>query len=85
MEKNKKEQHIAIITIAVTEPRKAYTRRADVCWLNWDESRALLAFVIPVLLIVAINLVILLVVIFKMLRRRVVGDAGSWNHDRSVQ
>ncbi|XP_070782405.1 adhesion G protein-coupled receptor F4-like, partial [Enoplosus armatus] len=68
---------IAIITIAVTEPRKEYIRGTGVCWLNWHESKALLAFVIPALLIVLINLVILLVVIYKMLRRRAVGDAAQ--------
>ncbi|KAI3364065.1 hypothetical protein L3Q82_010894, partial [Scortum barcoo] len=68
---------IAVITIAVTAPRQAYTRGARICWLNWDESKALLAFVIPALLIVVINLLILLVVIYKMLRRRAVGDAAQ--------
>lgn len=69
---------IAVITIAVTAPKQAYTRTGTgVCWLNWDKSKALLAFVIPALLIVAINLVILLVVIYKMLRRRAVGDAAQ--------
>ncbi|XP_035630905.2 adhesion G protein-coupled receptor F5-like isoform X1 [Oncorhynchus keta] len=65
---------IAVITIAVTAPGKQYIRDNDgVCWLNWTESKALLAFVIPALTIVAINLLILIVVLFKMLRRGV-GD-----------
>ncbi|XP_051265381.1 adhesion G protein-coupled receptor F5 isoform X41 [Dicentrarchus labrax] len=68
---------IAIITVAITQPQNTYIRKAGVCWLNWDESRALLAFVIPALSIVAINLVILLVVMYKMLKRRVVGDAAQ--------
>lgn len=59
---------IAVITIAVTAPKKQYIRENDVCWLNWDQSKALLAFVIPALLIVAINLLILPVVIYKILR-----------------
>lgn len=67
---------IAVITIAVTAPQKAYIRDAGVCWLNWDKSKALLAFVIPALTIVVINLLILLVVIYKMLRRRV-GDSAQ--------
>ncbi|XP_068565318.1 adhesion G protein-coupled receptor F5-like [Cebidichthys violaceus] len=67
---------IAIITIAVTQPKEAYVRHTG-CWLNWDQSKALLAFVVPVVLIVAINLMILLVVIYKMLRRRVVVDAAQ--------
>ncbi|XP_015253596.1 PREDICTED: adhesion G protein-coupled receptor F4-like [Cyprinodon variegatus] len=61
---------IATITIAVTAPSNEYIRGDVVCWLNWDESKALLGFVIPALLIVAVNLIILIVVIFKMLRRR---------------
>ncbi|XP_051265378.1 adhesion G protein-coupled receptor F5 isoform X39 [Dicentrarchus labrax] len=68
---------IAIITVAVTQPKNTYIRKAGVCWLNWDESMALLAFVIPALSIVAINLVILLVVMYKMLKRRVVGIAAQ--------
>ncbi|KAA8583426.1 adhesion G-protein coupled receptor F1 [Etheostoma spectabile] len=66
---------IVIITIAVTAPKEIYVSDNGVCWLNWEESYALLAFVIPALVIVGINLVILLVVIFKLLRRRSVGDA----------
>ncbi|NXS65318.1 AGRF5 protein, partial [Pandion haliaetus] len=34
---------IAVITITVTLPRNSYTRK-DVCWLNWKDSKALLAF-----------------------------------------
>ncbi|KAM6915096.1 adhesion G-protein coupled receptor F1-like [Xenentodon cancila] len=68
---------IAVITIAVTAPAKEYIRGNSVCWLNWDESKALLAFVIPALLIVVINLIILLVVIYKMLRRRVGASAAQ--------
>lgn len=62
---------IATITIAVTAPSNEYIRENTVCWLNWSESKALLAFVIPALLIVVINLVILLVVLYKILRRKV--------------
>ncbi|XP_043919472.1 adhesion G-protein coupled receptor F2-like [Protopterus annectens] len=57
---------ITIITIAVTEPNRAYVRNYS-CWLNWDESKALLAFVIPALCIIAVNFVILLVVIAQIL------------------
>lgn len=68
---------IAVITIAVTAPSHRYLRASGICWLNWEESKALLAFVIPALLIVVINLVILLVVLYKILRRRAVGDAAQ--------
>ncbi|XP_072217995.1 adhesion G protein-coupled receptor F5 [Leuresthes tenuis] len=68
---------IATITIAVTAPKEEYTRDNNVCWLKWEESKALLAFVIPALLIVLINLIILVVVVYKMLRRRVGGNAAQ--------
>lgn len=68
---------IATITIAVTAPSNEYIRENTICWLNWSESKALLAFVIPALLIVVINLVILCVVIYKILRRRVGGNAAQ--------
>ncbi|XP_047184830.1 adhesion G-protein coupled receptor F2 [Scophthalmus maximus] len=68
---------IAIITIAVTAPSGAYIRDSGVCWLNWETSMALLAFVIPALTIVVINLGILLVVLYKMLRRRSVVDTAQ--------
>uniref|UniRef100_A0A3P9Q5Q0 Adhesion G protein-coupled receptor F7 n=1 Tax=Poecilia reticulata TaxID=8081 RepID=A0A3P9Q5Q0_POERE len=61
---------IATITIASTAPSNEYIRQNVVCWLNWDQSKALLAFVIPALLIVVINLIILIVVLYKILSRR---------------
>ncbi|XP_069014791.1 adhesion G protein-coupled receptor F5-like [Embiotoca jacksoni] len=68
---------ITIITIAVTAPKGEYVRGTGVCWLNWFDSKALLAFVIPALLIVLINFIILLVVLYKMLRSRVTSDAAN--------
>lgn len=67
---------IAIITIAVTTPNLQYIRETGVCWLNWNESKALLAFVIPALLIVVINLVILPVVLYKILRSKAIRNAA---------
>ncbi|KAK2856566.1 hypothetical protein Q5P01_005301 [Channa striata] len=67
---------IAIITIAVTAPKQQYLQAAKICWLNWNDSKALLAFVIPALTIVLIDLIILIVVIYKILRRRVVRDTA---------
>uniref|UniRef100_A0A3B3Z0Z4 Adhesion G protein-coupled receptor F7 n=1 Tax=Poecilia mexicana TaxID=48701 RepID=A0A3B3Z0Z4_9TELE len=61
---------IATITIASTAPSNEYIRENVVCWLNWNQSKALLAFVIPALLIVVINLIILIVVLYKILSRR---------------
>lgn len=67
---------ISIITIAVTQPSNSY-RRNNVCWLNWsDESKPLLAFVVPALTIVAVNLAVVLLVLRK-LWRPAVGDRLS--------
>ncbi|XP_056150188.1 adhesion G-protein coupled receptor F1-like [Lampris incognitus] len=66
---------IAVVTVASTAPGNGYIRE-EACWLNWDETKALLAFVIPALAIVFINFIILVVVVFKMLRRGV-GDASQ--------
>uniref|UniRef100_A0A665V0H9 Uncharacterized protein n=1 Tax=Echeneis naucrates TaxID=173247 RepID=A0A665V0H9_ECHNA len=60
---------IAVITVAVTAPQNGYIRRTDACWLNWTETMALLAMVIPALTIVFINILIILVVLYKMVRR----------------
>ncbi|XP_067273930.1 adhesion G-protein coupled receptor F1-like [Pseudorasbora parva] len=62
---------IAVITVASTAGPQNYIMKEKACWLNLDESKALLAFVIPALTIVAINLMVLIVVLYKMLRRGV--------------
>ncbi|XP_059368459.1 adhesion G protein-coupled receptor F5-like [Carassius carassius] len=62
---------IAAITVASTAGPQNYVSKRNACWLNWLESKALLAFVVPALTIVAINLVVLIVVLYKMLRRGV--------------
>ncbi|XP_074471602.1 uncharacterized protein LOC141756056 isoform X3 [Sebastes fasciatus] len=74
---------IAVITVAVTAPDKGYIRKDDACWLNWFETKALLALVIPALTIVFINLLIVVVVLFKMLRRGV-GDAAQTDERHTV-
>ncbi|XP_066170777.1 adhesion G protein-coupled receptor F5 isoform X3 [Sylvia atricapilla] len=73
---------IAVTTIAVTLPKNSYTRK-DVCWLNWKDSKALLAFVIPALIIVATNLFIAAVVIIKILRPTI-GDRSSGQERKSL-
>ncbi|NXC11071.1 AGRF5 protein, partial [Orthonyx spaldingii] len=73
---------IAVTTIAVTLPKNSYTRK-DVCWLNWNDSKALLAFVIPALIIVAMNLFIAAVVIVKILRPTI-GDRSSRQERKSL-
>uniref|UniRef100_A0A9J7ZN90 Adhesion G protein-coupled receptor F8 n=1 Tax=Cyprinus carpio carpio TaxID=630221 RepID=A0A9J7ZN90_CYPCA len=62
---------IAVITVASTAGPQNYISKRNACWLNWYESKALLAFVIPALTIVVINLMVLIVVLYKMLRREV--------------
>ncbi|XP_058162836.1 adhesion G-protein coupled receptor F1 isoform X1 [Dasypus novemcinctus] len=59
---------ISVITIAVTQPSNGYKRK-DACWLNWsDRSKPLLAFAVPALTIVAVNLVVVLLVLTKLCR-----------------
>ncbi|KFQ67814.1 putative G-protein coupled receptor 116, partial [Phaethon lepturus] len=75
---------IAVITIAVTLPRNNYTRKeSHHCWLNWKDSKALLAFVIPALIIVAMNLFITAVVIIKILRPTI-GDRSNRQERNSL-
>ncbi|XP_005239244.2 adhesion G protein-coupled receptor F5 isoform X1 [Falco peregrinus] len=73
---------IAVITLVVTLPRNNYIRKG-VCWLNWKESKALLAFVIPALIIVATNLFITAVVIIKILRPTI-GDRSNRQERNSL-
>ncbi|XP_054900500.1 adhesion G protein-coupled receptor F5-like [Poeciliopsis prolifica] len=74
---------IATITIASTAPSNEYIRENVVCWLNWNQSKALLAFVVPALLIVVINLIILIVVLYKILNRRGGANAAQ-TEEKSV-
>uniref|UniRef100_A0A3B5LQH4 G-protein coupled receptors family 2 profile 2 domain-containing protein n=1 Tax=Xiphophorus couchianus TaxID=32473 RepID=A0A3B5LQH4_9TELE len=72
---------IATITIAVTAPSNHYIGEKNVFWLSWDTHKTSLAFVIPALTIVAINIIILTLVISKILRRRV-GMIGTQAKER---
>ncbi|XP_004452851.2 putative adhesion G protein-coupled receptor F2P, partial [Dasypus novemcinctus] len=58
---------IAVTTVAATEPGQGYLR-PEACWLNWDMTKALLAFVVPALAIVMVNLIIVTLVIVKIQR-----------------
>ncbi|XP_060764579.1 adhesion G protein-coupled receptor F5-like [Neoarius graeffei] len=60
---------IAVVTVASTAGSKGYIQKDHNCWLNWNKTKALLAFVILALTIVAVNLLVLIVVLCKMLRR----------------
>ncbi|XP_057209817.1 adhesion G-protein coupled receptor F1-like [Triplophysa rosa] len=68
---------IAVITVASTAGAENYVSKENACWLNWNESKALLAFVIPALAIVAF----VFVVLCKMLRRRVGATAQPDERD----
>ncbi|XP_055005245.1 mucin-2-like [Boleophthalmus pectinirostris] len=68
---------IAVVTVAATAPGNGYIRRYNTCWLNWHETKALLALVIPALTIVFINIIILFVVLYKMLRSGGIGEANE--------
>ncbi|XP_058039720.1 adhesion G protein-coupled receptor F5 [Ahaetulla prasina] len=71
---------ISAITIASTLPYSSYTRKKS-CFLNWEESKALLALVIPAMIIVAINAIVTVVVIAKISRRSI--GEKSINEEKS--
>uniref|UniRef100_A0A8C5SB42 Adhesion G protein-coupled receptor F5 n=1 Tax=Laticauda laticaudata TaxID=8630 RepID=A0A8C5SB42_LATLA len=71
---------ISIITLASTLPYSSYTRKKS-CFLNWEESKALLALVIPAMIIVAINTIVTAVVIAKISRRSI--GEKSINEEKS--
>lgn len=66
---------IAATTVAITVPGKGYVRRGA-CWLNWDDTKALLAFAVPALVIVAVNLIVVLVVAINT-QRPSIGSSKS--------
>ncbi|XP_021793048.2 adhesion G protein-coupled receptor F4 [Papio anubis] len=66
---------IAVTTVAITEPKNGYMR-LEACWLNWDNTKALLAFAIPALVIVAVNLIVVLVVAINT-QRPSIGSSKS--------
>ncbi|XP_077018116.1 adhesion G protein-coupled receptor F5 isoform X2 [Tamandua tetradactyla] len=73
---------ISVITVGATQPQEVYTRK-NACWLNWEDTKALLAFVIPALIIVVINVTITIVVITKILRPSI-GDKPSRQEKSSL-
>ncbi|XP_043530896.1 adhesion G-protein coupled receptor F2-like [Chiloscyllium plagiosum] len=74
---------ISIITIGVTFPRNSHTREGA-CWLGWETEYPLLAFVIPALVIIAINVIILIIVIFKLLRPTIGDGSRANNQEREA-
>lgn len=74
---------ISVITIVATQPSNNYIRK-DVCWLNWSKgSKPLLAFAVPALTIVAVNMVVVLLVLTK-LWRPTVGESLSQDNKATV-
>ncbi|XP_045150768.1 adhesion G protein-coupled receptor F5 isoform X2 [Echinops telfairi] len=73
---------ISVITVGATQPREVYTRK-NACWLNWEDTKALLAFIIPALIIVVVNVTITAVVISKILRPSI-GDKPSKQEKSSL-
>lgn len=67
---------ISSITVGVTQPQEVYMRK-NACWLNWEDTRALLAFAIPALIIVVVNVSITAVVITKILRPSIGDKPGK--------
>ncbi|XP_007934483.1 adhesion G-protein coupled receptor F2 [Orycteropus afer afer] len=72
---------IAVITVAVTEPSQGYLH-PEVCWLNWDKTKALLAFVVPALTIMVVNLITVAVVIVKT--RQVATGSSMFQEVRAI-
>ncbi|KAM4528839.1 adhesion G-protein coupled receptor F1-like [Fundulus diaphanus] len=68
---------IAVTTVAATAPGNGYVREDQACWLNWTKTMALLALVIPALTIVVFNILVIIVVLYKMLRRRSTGNTAQ--------
>ncbi|XP_061667563.1 adhesion G protein-coupled receptor F5-like isoform X2 [Syngnathoides biaculeatus] len=74
---------IAVVTVAATAPGNGYIKENDACWLNWYKTKALLALVIPALAVVFVNILITIVVLYKMLRRGV-GDATTCDEKHTL-
>ncbi|KAF4082412.1 hypothetical protein AMELA_G00151530 [Ameiurus melas] len=58
---------IALVTVAATSGNGGYIQEEDTCWLNWNKTKAILAFVIPALVIVLINLLVLITIVYKIM------------------
>ncbi|XP_040204405.1 adhesion G protein-coupled receptor F4-like [Rana temporaria] len=72
---------ITIVTVASTEPSKRFIS-SEFCWLDYDSSKSFLAFVVPALTIVFVNILILVVVIFKLMRPTIGEQSGK--EDRKI-
>ncbi|XP_077345050.1 adhesion G protein-coupled receptor F5-like [Lithobates pipiens] len=73
---------ITIVTVASTEPRGTFTA-SNFCWLDYY-SKTFLAFVVPALAIVFINILILIVAIFKLMRPTVGEKPGREDRKTAI-
>ncbi|XP_069742866.1 adhesion G-protein coupled receptor F2-like isoform X2 [Narcine bancroftii] len=74
---------ISVITIGVAYPRGSYLRE-NACWLRWKEEYPILAFIIPALVIIATNIIVLIIVIYKLLRPTIGDRLRSNNEDKET-
>ncbi|XP_059837340.1 adhesion G protein-coupled receptor F5-like [Hypanus sabinus] len=74
---------ISAITIGVTYPQNSYIRK-DACWLSWRGKYPILAFIIPALSIIASNVIVLVVVIFKLLRPKIGDKPRGHNEEKDT-
>ncbi|XP_059837224.1 adhesion G protein-coupled receptor F5-like [Hypanus sabinus] len=74
---------ISAITIGVTYPQNSYIRK-DACWLSWREKYPILAFIIPALSIIVSNIIVLVVVIFKLLRPKIGDRPRGHNEEKDT-
>ncbi|KAM5163370.1 adhesion G protein-coupled receptor F5-like isoform 1-T2 [Mantella aurantiaca] len=72
---------ITIVTVASTEPSNKFISD-KFCWLDYSNMKPFLAFVVPALTIVFINMLILMVVIFKLMRPTIGEKPGR--EDRKI-
>ncbi|XP_077345049.1 adhesion G protein-coupled receptor F5-like [Lithobates pipiens] len=72
---------ITIVTVASTEPSGKFISR-KFCWLDYSDSRSFLAFVVPALTIVFVDLLITVLVIF-IENRPTIGEK-SGKEDRNI-
>ncbi|KFV03404.1 putative G-protein coupled receptor 115, partial [Tauraco erythrolophus] len=75
---------ISVLTVATTEPKKGYLR-SGACWLNWYETKALLAFVVPALSIIVVNMVVVMVVVMKTGRSSVGESCKSQDLSNTIR
>ncbi|XP_051881322.1 adhesion G protein-coupled receptor F5-like isoform X2 [Pristis pectinata] len=74
---------ISVITIGVTYPQDSYIRKGA-CWLGWRDKYPILAFILPALVIIASNIIVLVMVIFKVLRPTIGDRPRGHNEEKET-